>query len=57
MSSGRSRVLVVFGVTLVIYSPVWNFSDTWIARIFRLSRIDLVVLIVVVADMVFKPGS
>ena len=28
-----------------------------IKRIFLVSRIDLVVLIVVVADMVFKPGS
>jgi uncharacterized membrane protein len=28
-----------------------------IKRIFAISRIDLVVLIVVVADMVFKPGS
>ena len=28
-----------------------------IKRIFAISRIDLVVLILVVADMVFKPGS
>ena len=28
-----------------------------IKRIFMVSRIDLVVLIVVVADMVFKPGG
>jgi divalent metal cation (Fe/Co/Zn/Cd) transporter len=28
-----------------------------IRRIFAISRIDLVVLILVVADMVFKPGS
>jgi len=95
-----SGVLVVFGVALLIYSPAWNFSDTWILvgiagfvitavtgaaflgpesgrlsklvdekgpadaevrrrqdRIFRISRVDLVVLIVIVADMVFKPGS
>jgi hypothetical protein len=84
---------------MVLYSPVYNFSDTWILlalvgfaatfvtgaffigptagriatlmetegptspavqagirRIFLVSRIDQVVLLLVVADMVFKPG-
>jgi hypothetical protein len=87
-------------VITVIYSPVLNFSDTWIwlglvgyaltfltgalylgptsgklgkmidtrppddpeiqrglARIFAISRLDLAVILLVVADMVFKPGT
>ena len=94
-----SLLVLVFGITMVLYSPVYNFSDTWIAigligyaatfvtgaffigptagklskaletegpegatsqalrkRIFTISRIDQVVLVLVVADMVIKPG-
>jgi uncharacterized membrane protein len=96
-----SIAVLVFGVALVAYSPVWNFTDAWvliglggvgativtgagflgpeserlgklaaeghtpaepdverrIRRIVAISRVDLVVLVVVVADMVFKPGA
>jgi uncharacterized membrane protein len=96
-----SITVIVFAVAMVLYSPVWNFTDTWIwlalvgygatlvtgagflgpeserlgklaaeghspdepemqrriRRILTISRIDLVVLTLVVADMVFKPGS
>lgn len=94
-----SILVLVFGIAMVLYSPVHNFSDTWIAigligyaatfvtgaffigptagklgkaledegpeaatsqalmkRIFAISRIDQVVLTLVIADMVFKPG-
>jgi uncharacterized membrane protein len=94
-----SALVLVFGIAMVVYSPVYNFSDTWIAigligyaatfvtgaffigptagklaraiesegpdsptsqalrkRIFTISRIDQVVLTLVIADMVFKPG-
>lgn len=94
-----SLLVLVFGITMVLYSPVYNFGDTWIAigligyavtfvtgaffigptagklsraletegpegatsqalrkRIFAISRIDQVVLVLVVADMVIKPG-
>ncbi len=93
-------LLLVMGIALVAYSPVYAFTDTWIllafaayaatfvtgafvigptsgkigalleaegsaspeaqaliTRIFSVSRVDLVVLLLVVADMVFKPGS
>jgi len=96
-----SITVIVFAVAMVAYSPVWNFTDTWvliglagyaatlvtgagflgpesgrlgklaaeghtpdepemnrrIRRIVMISRVDLVVLILVVADMVFKPGA
>jgi uncharacterized membrane protein len=96
-----SITVIIFAVSMVAYSPVWNFTDTWIIialvgygatlvtgagflgpeagrlgklaaqghtpdepemlhrirRILMVSRIDLVVLILVVADMVFKPGA
>jgi uncharacterized membrane protein len=94
-----SGLVLVFGIAMVAYSPVYNFSDVWIAigligyaatfvtgaffigptagklgaaledkgpedatsqalmrRIFAISRIDQVVLTLVIADMVFKPG-
>ncbi|MGH2597612.1 MAG: DUF2269 family protein [Actinomycetota bacterium] len=95
-----SITVLVFGILLILYSPAWNFGQTWvlvglggivltiitgagflgpgserlgklmaeghspaepeieqrIRKIVGISRIDLVVLIVVVADMVFKPG-
>ena len=94
-----SIVVLALGIAMVVYSPVYNFSDTWIAigligyaatfvtgaffigptagklgkaleekgpedatsqalmkRIFAISRIDQVVLTLVIADMVFKPG-
>jgi uncharacterized membrane protein len=94
-----SGLVLVFGIAMVVYSPVYNFSDTWIAigligyaatfvtgaffigptagklgkaieaegpegattqalrkRIFTISRIDQVVLTLVIADMVIKPG-
>ena len=94
-----SGLVLVFGIAMVVYSPVYNFNDTWIAigligyaatfvtgaffigptagklgaaldtegpegatsqalmkRIFTISRIDQVVLTLVIADMVFKPG-
>ena len=93
-------LLLLMGIALVAYSPVYAFTDTWIllafaayvatfvtgafvigptsgkigtlleaegpaspeaqaliTRIFSVSRVDLVVLLLVVADMVFKPGS
>ena len=93
-------LLLLMGIALVAYSPVYNFTDTWILlafagyaatfvtgafvigpasgkigalletegpaspeaqalikRIFSVSRVDLVVLLLVVADMVFKPGA
>ena len=93
-------LLLLMGISLVAYSPVYNFTDTWILlafagyaatfvtgafvigpasgkigklleaegpssteaqalirRIFAVSRVDLAVLLLVVADMVFKPGS
>jgi hypothetical protein len=96
-----SIALIVFAVTLVIYAPQWNFSDTWIElgilgylatfvtgiaflgpsagkiqkllasgrgaddpevqalirRTMTVGRIDVVVLLLVVCDMVLKPGS
>ena len=96
-----SIALIVFAVTLVIYAPQWNFSDTWIelgilgylatfitgiaflgpsagkiekllaggkaaddpevqaliGRTMLVGRIDVVVLLLVVCDMVLKPGS
>lgn len=96
-----SIAVLVFGITLVAYSPAWNFGQTWvliglggiaatiitgagflgpeserlgklageghtaaepdvqrrIRKIVGIARIDLVVLIVVVAVMVFKPGT
>ena len=95
-----STILVLLmGIALVAYSPVYAFTQTWILlafaayaatfvtgafvigpssgkigalieaegptspeaqalikRIFAVSRVDLVVLLLVVADMVFKPG-
>ena len=93
-------LLLLMGIALVAYSPVYAFTDTWILlafagfaatfvtgafvigpasgkigallesegpssveaqalirRIFAVSRVDLVVLLLVVADMVFKPGT
>ena len=93
-------LLLLMGIALVAYSPVYAFTDTWILlafagyaatfvtgafvigpasgkigglleaegpaspeaqalikRIFSVSRVDLVVLLLVVADMVFKPGA
>ncbi len=96
-----SMALIVFAVTLVIYAPQWNFSDTWIElgivgylatfitgiaflgptagkvekllasgrtaddlevqalirRTMFVGRIDVAVLLLVVCDMVLKPGS
>jgi uncharacterized membrane protein len=96
-----SITVLLFAIALVAYSPVWNFTDTWIVialvgygatlvtgagflgpesarlgklaaeghtpdepemlhrihRVVMVSRIDLVVLILVVADMIFKPGA
>ncbi len=95
-----SITVLVFGVAMVLYSPVYDFTTTWIliglagylatfvtgnffvrptveklaaatatedpgsptvqaliARLFAISRVDQVVLLLVVADMVFKPGS
>jgi uncharacterized membrane protein len=95
-----SVTVLVFGVSLVLYSPVYGFTDAWIliglagyiatfvtgnflirptveklsaaaasedpasptvqaliARLFAISRVDQVVLVLVVADMVFKPGA
>ena len=92
-------LLLLMGIALVAYSPVYAFTDTWILlafagfaatfvtgafvigpasgkigalleaegpssveaqalikRIFAVSRVDLLVLLLVVADMVFKPG-
>jgi uncharacterized membrane protein len=97
---GSSISVLVFGVAMVAYSPVYNFTDTWIllglagyiatfvtgnffirptaeklaaaaatedaassvvqgliARIFAISRVDQVVLLLVIADMVFRPGA
>lgn len=94
-----SLLVLLLGIAMVVYSPVYNFSDTWIAlgligyaatfvtgaffigptagklskaletegpegatsqalrkRIFAISRIDQVVLTLVIADMVIKPG-
>lgn len=93
-------LLLLMGISMVAYSPVYNFTDLWILlafagyaatfvtgafvigptsgriatlleeegptsptaqalirRIFAVSRIDLVVLVLVIADMVFKPGT
>ena len=93
-------LLLLMGIALVAYSPVYAFTYTWILlafagyaatfvtgafvigpasgkigalleaegpssaeaqalirRIFAVSRVDLVVLLLVVADMVFKPGT
>jgi uncharacterized membrane protein len=90
----------VFGAAMVAYSPIYNFTDTWIllglagyiatfitgnfvirptveklagaletedpsspavqalvTRLFAVSRVDQVVLLLVVANMVFKPGA
>jgi uncharacterized membrane protein len=98
--SVASATVLIVGVIMVIYSPAWSFSDTWIwlalvgfgvtfltgllvlgptsgklgrmidarppddpelqagiKRIFAISRVDLVVILLVVADMVFKPGA
>ena len=95
-----SVTVLVFGVSLVLYSPGYGFTDAWIliglagyvatfvtgnflirptveklavasasedpasptvqaliARLFAISRVDQVVLVLVVADMVFKPGA
>ena len=92
-------LLLLMGIALVAYSPVYAFTDTWILlafagfaatfvtgafvigpasgrigtlietegpaspeaqalmrRIFAVTRVDLIVLVLVVADMVFKPG-
>jgi uncharacterized membrane protein len=94
-----SAFVLLMGISMVAYSPVYDFSDPWILigllgfaatfvtgaffisptsgklatlmetdgpaspdvhagirRIFMISRIDLAVLVLVVADMVFKPG-
>jgi len=93
-------LLLLMGIAMVAYSPVYSFTDTWILlafagyaatfvtgafvigptsgkigklieaegaasvqgqalikKIFAVSRVDLVVLLLVVADMVFKPGT
>jgi uncharacterized membrane protein len=93
-------LLLLMGIAMVAYSPVYSFTDTWILlafagyaatfvtgafvigptsgkigklleaegpsspeaqalikKIFAVSRVDLVVLLLVVADMVFRPGS
>ena len=93
-------LLLLMGISMVAYSPVYAFTDTWILlafagfaatfvtgafvigpasgkigklleaegpaspeaqalfkRIFAVSRVDLAVLLLVVADMVFKPGT
>ncbi len=95
-----SVTVLVAGVALVLYSPVLDFTDTWIllgligyaatfvtgnfvirptaekiaaaaaaegpasptvqaliARIFAISRVDQLVLVLIVADMVFRPGA
>lgn len=95
-----SLIVLVMGISLVLYSPGVGVSDAWIwlgligyaatfvtgaffigptarklaeksetlppddhglqaaiARIFAISRIDQAVLVLVVADMVFKPGA
>jgi uncharacterized membrane protein len=95
-----SLLVLLMGISLVLYSPGIGVSDTWVwlglvgyaatfvtgaffigptarklaessetlppddpilqaamARIFAISRIDQVVLVLVVADMVFKPGA
>lgn len=95
-----SLTVLVAGVTLVLYAPGLDFTDTWIllgllgyattfltgfllirptaeklaaaaasegptsptsqaliARIFAISRVDQVVLVLVILDMVFKPGA
>jgi len=95
-----SGLVLLMGITMVIYSPFISFSETWILiglggfvitfitgtfflgpaagrlsklfetegpsspavqagmkRIFAISRIDQVVLVLVILDMVFKPGS
>jgi uncharacterized membrane protein len=95
-----SLLVLLMGISLVLYSPGIGVSDAWVwlglvgyaatfvtgaffigptarklaemsqtlppddptlqaamARIFAISRIDQVVLILVVADMVFKPGG
>lgn len=97
--SAASVTVLVFGVTMVLYSPALAFSDTWIwlaligyattfltgllvlgptsgklgrmldtrppedpeiqagiRRLFAISRVDQLVIVLVVADMVFKPG-
>jgi uncharacterized membrane protein len=94
-----SLTVVIVGIVIVIYAPVLDFTDTWIAlglvgaavtfltgafvigpesgrvgalaqergpedpevqrriaRIFKISRIDLAVIVLVVVDMVLKPG-
>jgi uncharacterized membrane protein len=95
-----SIVLIVFAISLVAYSPAWNFTDTWIElailgylatfvtgvfflgpsagkieklieagsgpddpevqglvqRTMFVGRIDVAVLVLVVCDMVLKPG-
>jgi uncharacterized membrane protein len=94
-----TMLLLLLGIAMVAYSPVYGFTQTWILlafagfaatfvtgafvigptsgrigglierdgpaspeaqalirRVFAVSRIDLVVLLLVVADMVFKPG-
>ena len=95
-----SILVLLAGIAMVLYSPVLNFSDTWIAigligyaatfvtgavfisptagklgaaieaggpdapevatlrkKIFTVSRIDQVVLFLVIVAMVFKPGA
>jgi uncharacterized membrane protein len=95
-----SVTVLLMGILMVAYSPLWNFTDTWIliglggyfatfltgllfigptagklgrmvqeqgpeapgldalmARIFAISRVDQVVLLLVIADMVFRPGT
>jgi uncharacterized membrane protein len=95
-----SITVLIFGVSMVLYTPAYTFTDTWIllgligyaatfvtgnffirptveklaavaasegpaspatqaliARLFAISRVDQVVLLLVVADMVFKPGA
>jgi uncharacterized membrane protein len=97
---GTSLLVLIAGVTLVLYAPGLDFTDTWIllglagfaatfvtgfffirptaeklaaaaasegptsptaqaliARIFAISRVDQVVLVLVILDMVFKPGA
>jgi uncharacterized membrane protein len=97
---GTSLLVLVAGVSLVLYAPGLDFTDTWIllgllgyaatfvtgmffirptaeklaaaavsegptspttqaliARIFAISRVDQVVLLLVILDMVFKPGA
>ena len=95
-----SGVVLLAGISLVLYAPGLDFTDTWIllgllgyastfltgfllirptaeklaavaanegptsregqaliARIFAISRVDQVVLLLVILDMVFKPGA